>query len=162
MSYLSPTFKLFVIKEFQRLKELEQREKKENLDWDLRRTLAKINYKIHTDAVQRHLILGKRTGFSKFDGIAYASEADLLNLALFGLTARQWQGLNPDLKGNLRDYATAEELLVLANLENLNADYLKSGVSQDERLERLSEAAIYQLGLLEGLRLKMPRQDDEK
>ena len=156
LSYLSPTFKLYVIKEFQRLKDIEGRERKGDLDWDLRRSLAKINYRIHTDAVQRHLIGPKKSWRSKLDGVAFAGEADVLNLALFGFTARQWQAQNPERKGNLRDYATAEELLVLANLENLNADYLKNGLPQDERLERLSEAAIYQLGLLEGLRLKLP------
>ncbi len=156
LSYLSPTFKLYVFKEFQRLKELESREQRDLLDWDLRRTLAKVNYRIHTDAVQKHLAANRPVWQTKLDGLVFASEADLLNLALFGQTARQWQAQNPELKGNLRDYATAEELLVLANLENLNADYIKNGLPQDERLERLAEAGTYQLALLEGLRLKLP------
>lgn len=117
------------------------------LDWSVKRVLAKINYHIHTDAVQMHLIPPK-VAASKQAGIVYASEADLLNVALFGVTAKQWQVANPTLKGNIRDYATAEQLLVLANLENLNAHLIKERLAQDERLQKLNEVAIYQMALL--------------
>lgn len=151
LSYLSPTFKLFVFKEFQRLKTIEAEQKKDNLDWNFKRMLSKINYDIHTEAVQTHL-LPPRLGDLKTAGLVFASEADLLNVALFGSTARQWQSQNPDLKGNLRDYATAEQLLVLANLENLNAHLIREGFSQDERLQKLNEVAFHQMHLLAGSR----------
>ncbi len=149
LSYLSPTFKLYVFKEFQRLKDIEAKEQRQALDWSLKRTLAKVNYRIHSDAVKLYLI-PPRLENTKYEGIAYASEADMLNLALFGMTARQWQEKNPTLKGNVRDYATTEQLLVLANLENLNAHLIKQGIKQSERLEQLNEVAIYQMGLLMG------------
>ena len=155
LSYLSPTFKLYVFKEFQRLKEAETEARKDALGWNLKRELSKINYRLHTDAVQKHLI-APRALRARHEGAVYASEADLLNIALFDLTAKEWQAANPDLRGNIRDYASAEELLVLANLETLNADYLKNGFAQDERLQKLTEAAIYQLGLLAGMRLNLP------
>lgn len=145
--WLSPTFQLYIAKEFQRLKELEAEQSRGVLDWSVKRTLAKINYHIHTDAVQMHLIPPK-VAASKQAGIVYASEADLLNVALFGVTAKQWQIANPTLKGNIRDYATAEQLLVLANLENLNAHLIKERLAQDERLQKLNEVAIYQMALL--------------
>jgi hypothetical protein len=147
LSYLSPTFKLYVIKEFQRLKEAEAKEQHKALDWNLKRTLSKINYRFHTDAIKLYLI-PPRLENSQQEGIAYASEADMLNLALFGMTAKQWQDANPTLKGNIRDYATTEQLLVLANLENLNAHLIKQGVKQSERLSQLNEVAIYQMELL--------------
>ena len=147
LSYLSPTFKLYVFKEFQRLKQIEAQENREGLEWSVKRTLTKINYRIHTDAVKTHLIPPRVASGGK-EGIVYASEADLLNVALFGVTAKQWQGINPELKGNVRDYASAEQLLVLANLENLNAHLIKEGLSQDERLQKLNEVAIYQMALL--------------
>ncbi len=146
-SWVSPIFKLYLLKEFQRLKELEAEQSRGVLDWSVKRTLAKINYHIHTDAVKMYLIPPKILA-SKQAGIVYASEADLLNVALFGVTAKQWQTANPDQKGNIRDYATAEQLLVLANLENLNAHFIKEGLAQDERLEELNEVAIYQMALL--------------
>ena len=117
------------------------------MDWNLKRTLAKINYRIHTDAVKFHLIPPKVARGEK-EGIVYASEADLLNIALFGMTARQWQEGNPELKGNIRDHASTEQLLVLVNLENLNAHLIKEGLASDERLQKLNDVAIYQMQLL--------------
>ena len=144
--WLSPPFQLYIIKEFQRLKLKEAEEAKETLEWTVRRTLAKVNYRIHTDAVQKHLmppVLSKKKG-----GIVYASEADILNIALFGMTAKEWRLQNTDKKGNIRDHATGEQLLVLSNLENINAEFIKIGLTQDERLERLNEIAIYQIQVL--------------
>ena len=145
--WLSPTFQLYIAKEFQALKKREAEESKETLDWNLKRTLAKVNYRIHTDAVKMHLIPPRLAG-TKHEGVVYASQADILNLALFGVTAKQWRETNPDLKGNIRDYATAEQLLVLVNLENLNAHFIKEGLAPDERLDKLNEVAIYQMRLL--------------
>lgn len=145
--WISPAFQLLVITEFQRLKAIEAEEQKEALDWNLKRTLAKVNYRVHTDAVKMHLIPPRIAGTNQ-EGIAYASEADILNLALFGVTAKQWREANPDLKGNIRDHATTEQLLVLVNLENLNAHFIKDGLAKDERLVKLNEIAIYQLQLL--------------
>jgi len=150
MSYLSPTFRLYVVKEFQRLKIKETEEGKEALEWDIKRTLAKVNYRIHTDAIKEYLI-PVRISNNKKNGIYYASEADLLNVALFGKPARQWRLENPELKGNIRDYASAEQLLVLANLENLNAEFIAQGMTQDDRLTRLNEIAIHQMNLLVSL-----------
>lgn len=147
LSYLDPAFKLYVFKEFQRLKTIEAAEKKDSLDWNFKRMLAKVNYDIHTEAVQTHL-LPPRLADLKTAGLVFASEADLLNVALFGVTARQWQSQNPELKGNLRDYASADQLLVLANLENLNAHLIREGLSQDERLQKLNEVAFHQMHLL--------------
>lgn len=143
--WLSPVFQIYLIKEFQRLKEEES--VRLNLDWNLKRTLAKVNYRIHTDAVKMHLIPPRLVG-TKQEGIVYASQADILNLALFGVTAKQWREANPDMKGNIRDYATAEQLLVLVNLENLNAHFIKEGLAPHERLDKLNEIAIYQMALL--------------
>ena len=109
--------------------------------------LSKINYRIHTDAVKNHLIPQKIQD-TKFEGLYYASEADLLNLALFAITAKEWRETNPTLKGNMRDYATAEQLLVLANLENLNAEFIKMGFEKHIRLSKLNDVAIYQMQLL--------------
>ena len=145
--WISPPFQLYLIQEFQRLKEQEALENKEALDWNLKRTLAKVNYRIHTDAVKMHLIPPRLAG-TKHEGVVYASQADILNLALFGVTAKQWREANPNLKGNIRDYATAEQLLVLVNLENLNAYFIKEGLAPDERLDKLNEVAIYQMQLL--------------
>jgi len=145
--WVSPTFQLYLIKEFQRLKEQEAQQSKEALEWNLKRTLAKINYRIHTDAVKLHLIPPRLAG-TKLEGIVYASQADLLNLALFGITAKQWREANPNSSGNIRDYAATEQLLVLVNLENLNAHFIKEGFQPEERLEKLNEVAIYQMQLL--------------
>ena len=145
LSYLNPTFKLYVIKEFQRLKQ----EESKSLDWQIKRTLSKVNYRIHTDAVKNHLIPLKIQD-TKFEGLYYASEADLLNLAMFNMTAKEWREANPELKGNMRDYATAEQLLVLANMENLNAEFIKMSISKEDRLSKLNDVAIYQMQLLVG------------
>ena len=145
--WLSPTFQLYISKEFQRLKKQEAIDQNQALDWDLKRSLAKINYKIHADAVKNHLVPLKIQD-TKFEGLYYASEADVLNLALFMVTAKDWREANPSVKGNLRDQATTEQLLVLANLENLNAEFIKMGLSKAERLSKLNEIAIYQMQLL--------------
>jgi hypothetical protein len=137
-------FKLYLIKEFQRLK-VEENERK-SLDWDLKRNLAKINYKIHTDAVKNHLV---PPVISKNDEkIIYASEADILNKALFGLTAKEWRESNSDKDGNIRDYADALQLVVLSNLENLNSEFIKEGIEQFDRLIRLNKIAISQMRIL--------------
>ena len=140
-SWLSPEFKLYLIKEFQRLK-LEENERK-SLDWSLNRTLSKINYRIHTDSIKQYLIpkiIDKKTS-----SITYANEADVLNVALFGKTAKQWRDENPEIKGNLRDYATIEQLLVLANIESMNAELIRQNIPQKQRLEILNNTAINQL-----------------
>ncbi len=139
LSYLSPTFKLYVYKEFQRLKELEARQANQALDWNLKRTLSKINYTVHTDAVKENLIPPR---VSKEAGIVYASEADVLNMAVFGMTAKTWKTSNEGLKGNIRDYATPEQLLVLSNLEAVNAELIRMKLTQDERIDILNQAAI--------------------
>ena len=146
--WLSPTFQLYLIKEFQRLKEIEADEQKEYLEWNLKRTLAKVNYKIHTSAIKNNLIPARIQDKSKEKGFIYASEADMLNMALFGLTAKEWRLRNPKKKGNIRDFATGEQLLVLANLESHNAEFIKERLSQDERLDKLNEIAIYQMQVL--------------
>jgi hypothetical protein len=146
-SWLSPSFKLLLIKEFQRLKAIEAEQEKISLDWQIKRTLAKVNYLIHTDAVKAHLI-PPRFDNTKYESLIYASEADILNLALFGITAKQWREANPELKGNIRDHASTEQLLVLANLENLNAEFIKQGIEKGIRLGRLNSIAIYQMEIL--------------
>ena len=140
-SWLSPEFKLYLIKEFQRLKEEEQ-EKLSN-EWNLHRTLAKVNYRIHTDAIKEHIIPPKVT--KKQQGLIYATEADLLNMAMFGMTAKTWRGQNPDKDGNIRDHSTLEQLLVLANLESLNAEFIRMGLPSGKRLKKLNETAIRQM-----------------
>jgi hypothetical protein len=149
-SWLSPEFKLYLIKEFQRLKEDENR--RLSLAWNLNRTLSKLNYRIHTDAVKAHLIPPEVT--SAQAAITYATEADLLNVALFGHTARQWRDANPKLEGNVRDYASIEQLLVLANMEGINAELIHMGLPQGERLKRLNQIAIRQIQLLTARDLK--------
>lgn len=143
-SWVSVEFKLYLIKEFQRLKEDERK----TLGWDIRRNLAKINYRIHTDAIQQHLIPVELD--KKQTSIVYASEADVLNLALFGRTAAEWRKSNPGKKGNMRDEADVTQLVCLSNLENLNALFIAEGLSQQERLERLNKIAIHQMTLLAG------------
>ncbi|MFQ5433598.1 MAG: KilA-N domain-containing protein [Anaerolineae bacterium] len=141
-SWISVEFKLYLIKEFQRLKD----DEKKQLGWDIRRNLTKINYRIHTDAIKENLI---PPNLSKQQiGHIYATEADLLNMALFGKTAAQWRTENPDKKGNIRDYANVSQLVCLANLENLNALFINEGMSQAERLARLNEIAIQQMKIL--------------
>jgi hypothetical protein len=146
--WLSPVFQVYLIKEFQRLKLEEAEARKGELEWNIKRTLAKVNYRIHTDAIKENLIPARLYNRPKKDGFVYASEADVLNMALFGVTAKEWRLFNPDKKGNIRDYATGEQLLVLANLESHNAEFIKEGLSQDERAQRLNEIAIYQMEVL--------------
>ena len=140
-SWISIEFKLYIIKEFQRLKEDENNRQK--LDWNLQRTLAKVNYTIHTDAIKERLIPEKLT--AKQTSLVYASEADLLNMALFGKTAADWRAEYPDAKGNMRDDATLEQLVVLSNLESINAVLIRQGLNQSERLTQLNQIAITQM-----------------
>jgi len=141
-SAISVRFKLYLINEFQRLKEEEQKQ----LGWTAKRELAKINYHIHTDAIKQHLIPAELT--KEQTSVVYASEADVLNVALYGITARQWREANPELKGNIRDYSTINELICLSNMENINAVLINDGVSQSERLIRLNKIAIQQMQVL--------------
>jgi hypothetical protein len=143
-SWISPKFKLYLIKEFQRLKNDEI--EKQKLGWDIKRTLVKMNYHIHTDAIKNNLIPQHIS--KNIIPFIYATEADLLNVALFGLTSKQWSEKNPKLEGNMRDYATAEQLVVMANLESLNAQLIKQNISFEDRLVNLNEVAIEQLQLL--------------
>ncbi len=143
-SWLSPEFKLYLIKEFQRLKDDENDRLK--LDWNLQRTLAKINYRIHTDAIKETLIPPSITKAQA--SIVYASEADLLNVALFGQTAKQWRDAHPDAEGNIRDHAPLEQLVVLTNLESLNSVLIRQGLPQSERLTTLNGIAITQMKTL--------------
>lgn len=143
-SWISVEFKLYLIKEFQRLKE-EESERKQ-LGWDIKRDLAKINYRIHTNAIKKHLIPEKIS--RNEENLIYATEADILNLALFGMTAKEWRTKNPSLEGNLRDYADVCQLICLSNLENLNALFIKEGMKKKERLEKLNTIAIEQMTIL--------------
>lgn len=143
-SWVSPEFKLYVIKDYQRLKEDESH--RVDLDWNVKRILSKANYKIHTDAIKENLIPPHIT--AKEQGFVYASEADVLNMALFHKTAKQWRQENPDKKGNIRDFATIDQLLVLTNLENANAIFIKQNMPQSTRLKQLNEMAIEQLTAL--------------
>ena len=147
-SWVSVEFKLYLIKEFQRLKE----DEREKFGWDIRRNLAKINYRIHTEAIKENLIPAELT--SKQVKLLYASEADVLNMALFGMTAKKWRDSNPNKKGNIRDYADIPQLVCLSNLENLNAHFIKEGMQQSERLIRLNKIAIHQMRLLTKENLK--------
>ena len=135
-------FKLYLIKEFQRLKEDEQKQ----LGWDIKRNLAKINYRIHTDAIKANLIPPELS--KSQTNLVYATEADVLNMALFGITAREWRDRNPGAQGNVRDEANAAQLICLSNLENLNALFITQGVKQSERLGKLNAIAIQQMKLL--------------
>ena len=141
-SWISIEFELYIVKEFQRLKEEEQKQ----LGWSARRELAKINYRIHTDAIKENLIPENLT--PQQINYVYANEADVLNMALFGKTAKQWRGENPDKKGNIRDYANVSQLVCLANLENLNAVFINEGVKQSDRLRKLNQIAIGQMKVL--------------
>lgn len=145
-SWLSPEFKLYLIKEFQRLKEDENR--RLSLEWNLNRTLSKVNYRIHTDAIKENIIPANIT--KEQEQYIYANEADVLNVAMFGLTAMQWRKANPGKEGNVRDYSTVEQLLVLANLESMNAEFIRMGLPQGERLRKLNAIAIQQLKSLVG------------
>jgi len=145
-SWISAEFKLYLIKEFQRLKEEES--ERLRLGWDVKRMLAKVNYKIHTDAVKAHLI--PQYISKQFANITYANEADVLNMALFGKTAKQWRDENAGKDGNIRDYADVTQLIVLANLESFNAEFIKKDLPQNERLAMLNEIAITQMKSLIG------------
>lgn len=141
--WISPEFKVYLIREFQRLKEQEQVQ----IGWSAKRELSKINYHIHTDAIKKNLVPEEVTPAQA--NIIYANEADVLNVAMFGMTAKQWREANPELKGNIRDYATVNELICLSNMENLNAVFIDNGISQGERLKRLNQIAIQQMNILE-------------
>ena len=140
--WISAEFKIYLIKEFQRLKEQEQKQ----LGWDIKRTLAKINYKIHTNAIKENLI-PKELDKEQINHI-YANEADVLNMALFGMTAKEWRDANKDKEGNIRDYSNVSQLVCLSNLENINAVFINEKVSQSERLEKLNKIEISQMKLL--------------
>lgn len=140
-SWLSPEFKLYLIKEFQRLKDDEN--SRLSLSWNLNRTLSKLNYKIHTDAIKENII--PNTISKEQANFVYASEADVLNVALFGKTAKQWRDENKNLEGNIRDYAAIEQLLVLANIESMNAEFIRMNLTQKERLIKLNQIAVIQL-----------------
>ena len=141
--WISPRFQLLLVKEYQRLKADEQKQ----LAWSAKRELSKINYHIHTDAIKSNLIPLEVT--REQAAIKYAEEADVLNVALFGMTAKQWREANPDLKGNIRDYATINELICLSNMENINAVLINDGMPQGERLVKLNQIAIQQMQVLE-------------
>jgi len=140
--WISPEFKIYIIKEFQNLKEREQQQ----LGWSAKRELSKINYHIHTDAIKQNLVPVELTAVQI--SIIYANEADVLNVALFGITAKEWRDANPKLKGNVRDYASINELICLSNLENLNAVFINDGILQKERLIKLNQIAIQQMKVL--------------
>ena len=144
-SWVSPQFKLYLIKEFDRLKEQEQAQ----FGWSVKRELSKLNYHIHTDAIKQNLIPAELTVAQK--SFVYAEEADVLNVALFGITAKEWRDANPDLKGNIRDYATINQLICLSNMENLNAVFIQKGITQKERLSELNRIAIQQMRILESV-----------
>ena len=141
--WISPKFQLLLVKEYQRLKQEEQR----LLGWSAKRELSKINYRIHTDAIKRNIIPEEVT--PQQASIIYANEADVLNVAMFGMTAKQWREANADKKGNIRDYATINELICLSNMENLNAVFIDQGLPQSERLIKLNQIAIQQMKVLE-------------
>ena len=142
-SWVSPQFKLYLLREFQRLKEEEQKA----LGWSAKRELSKINYHIHTAAIKTNLIPQEIDEYHR--SLIYAEEADVLNVALFGITAKEWRTANPDLKGNIRDYATINQLICLSNMENLNAVFINDGTPQSERLHKLNQIAIQQMMVLE-------------
>jgi hypothetical protein len=147
-SWISVEFELYIVKEFQRLKEEEQK----LLNWSAKRELSKINYHIHTDAIEKNLIPLEIT--PQQASIIYADEADVLNVAMFGITAKQWRQNNPDKKGNIRDYASINELICLSNMESLNAVFIKDGLAQNERLIKLNQIAIQQMKILEEVKNK--------
>lgn len=146
--WLSPKFKLLLIKEFERLKAEEQKQ----IGWNAKRELSKINYRIHTDAIKNNLVPKELT--KNQINFVYAEEADVLNMALFGMTAKEWRDKNPELKGNIRDYAIMNELICLANLENLNSVFINEDLKQSERLEKLNKIAISQMQILNDADIK--------
>ena len=141
--WISPRFQLLMVKEYQRLKAEEQK----LIGWTAKRELSKINYRIHTDAIKENLIPAEIT--REQAAMKYADEADVLNMAMFGITAKQWRDANPDKKGNIRDYASINELICLSNMENLNAVFINDGISQSDRLIKLNQIAIQQMRILE-------------
>jgi len=150
--WISPQFKIYLIREFDRLKQDETRHN--SLEWNLQRTLSKINYRIHTDAIKEHIIPNIVT--KEQINYTYAEEADLLNVALFGMTAKEWREENPDVKGNIRDYAALEQLVVLSNMESINALLIRQELSQHERLVQLNNVAITQIrSLVENKKMKL-------
>lgn len=142
-SWISVEFKLYLVKEFQRLKEEEQK----LIGWSVKRELSKLNYRIHTDAIKQNIVPEEIDAYHK--SLIYAEEADVLNVAMFGMTAKEWRDANPDKKGNIRDYATINELICLSNMENLNAVFINDGMPQTERLVKLNQVAIQQMKVLE-------------
>ena len=143
--WISPEFKVYLIQDFQRLKEEEQKQ----LGWSVKRELAKINYHIHTDAIKENLVPEELDQYHR--SLIYANEADVLNVALFGMTAKEWRDANPDMKGNIRDYANINQLICLSNMENLNAVFINKGMPQRDRLIELNKIAIQQMKVLEGV-----------
>lgn len=146
-TWISPEFKFYLIREFQRLKETENAN--QSMEWNLQRTISKINYRIHTDSIKENLIPKEITSLQK--NLVYASEADLLNVALFGITAKEWRDANADKDGNIRDYATLEQLIVLSNLESINALLIQQDLAQADRLVLLNQTAISQMKSLVAL-----------
>lgn len=142
-SWISVEFKLYLVKEFQRLKEEEQK----LIGWSVKRELSKLNYRIHTDAIKQNIVPEEIDAYHK--SLIYAEEADVLNVAMFGMTAKEWRDANPDKKGNIRDYATINELICLSNMENLNAVFINDAMPQTERLVKLNQVAIQQMKVLE-------------
>ncbi|MFK7772402.1 MAG: KilA-N domain-containing protein [Saprospiraceae bacterium] len=161
LSYLSPAFKLMVIQEFKRL--FSEEAKRKNLEWDIRRIMSKANFQIHTEAVKKHLI-PPRIKNTRAEGMVYANESDVLNVSLFGMTAKQWRIENPKLKGNIRDHATAEQLLVLSNLQSLNSKLMEWGSDMDQRIEILNKTAIDQMEILtmKSTLNQLPKDKNEK
>ena len=154
--WISPKFKLLLIKEFERLKSEEQKQ----LGWNVKRELSKINYRIHTDAIKNNLIPKELT--KEQINYIYAEEADVLNMALFGMTAKKWRENTPNKDGNIRDYASIDELICLANLGNLNSVFINDGLSQPERLKRLNKIAISQMKILTENNFKYLKHNEEK
>lgn len=153
-SWISPEFELYLIKEFQRLKSEEQKQ----IGWSAKRELTKLNYRIHTDAIKQNLIPPELD--RKNASVVYANEADVLNVAMFGMTAQEWREANPDKKGNIRDYATINELICLSNLESLNAVMINEGITQPDRLQKLNRTAIQQMKVLEEVHSRQLLKDE--
>jgi len=143
--WISPAFKFYIVRDYQQLKEEEQKA----LGWSAKRELAKINYHIHTDAIKANLVPEEISAYHR--SLIYANEADVLNVALFGMTAKEWRDAHPDDKGNIRDYATINQLICLSNMENLNAVFINEGLPQGERLQKLNQIAIQQMTVLENV-----------
>ena len=157
-SWISAEFKLYIIKDYKRLKNDES--SKLSLNWNLNREISKLNYRVHTDAIKENLIPPELTSYQI--SLTYASEADVLNVALFGITAKQWRDKHPDKKGNVRDYATLNQLLVLANMESYNAVLIQQGEAQSERLQLLNKFAVRQLEAIEKINTDTIKRLEEK